>query len=86
MSLLSEEETREGGQYLWSHVSQGARSPRMPTPVIHCRAVQISSPNLVNIVYEETYGELVGAAVFAQLPRLQAPSLPEVLRPPRLLR
>ncbi|KXZ44137.1 hypothetical protein GPECTOR_73g658 [Gonium pectorale] len=40
----------------------------------------------VRIVYDETYGELVGSELFAGLPRLQAPSLPEPLRPPRVLR
>ncbi|GLI63443.1 hypothetical protein VaNZ11_006334 [Volvox africanus] len=47
---------------------------------------EITLPATLRIVYEETYGELVGSDMFAQLPRLQAPSLPEPLRPPKFLR
>ncbi|GLC59065.1 hypothetical protein PLESTB_001439700 [Pleodorina starrii] len=47
---------------------------------------EVTSPATVRIVYEETYGELVGSDLFAQLPRLEAPSLPEPLRPPKFLR
>ncbi|EFJ46380.1 hypothetical protein VOLCADRAFT_105590 [Volvox carteri f. nagariensis] len=50
------------------------------------RHVVVLSPATVRIVYEETYGELVGSGFFAQLPRLAAPSLPEPLRPPKFLR
>ncbi|GIL78003.1 hypothetical protein Vretifemale_7457 [Volvox reticuliferus] len=47
---------------------------------------EVTLPATVRIVYEETYGELVGSDLFAQLPRLQAPSLPGPLRPPKFLR
>ncbi|KAG2483968.1 hypothetical protein HYH03_017213 [Edaphochlamys debaryana] len=40
----------------------------------------------VRIVYEETFGQLVGAALFERLPRLEAPVVPEPLRPPKNLR
>ncbi|KAG2432658.1 hypothetical protein HYH02_006646 [Chlamydomonas schloesseri] len=47
---------------------------------------EVTPPSGVRICYEETYAELVGADLFAQLPRLEAPQLPEPLRPPKFLR
>eukprot|EP00198_Chlamydomonas_reinhardtii_P012908 XP_001702245.1 plastid lipid associated protein [Chlamydomonas reinhardtii] len=47
---------------------------------------EVTPPCGVRICYEETYGELVGSDLFAPLPRLEAPQLPEPLRPPKFLR
>ncbi|PNH11464.1 putative plastid-lipid-associated protein 6, chloroplastic, partial [Tetrabaena socialis] len=47
---------------------------------------RITGNSTVKIVYEETFGELVGSSLFSQLPRLAAPSLPDVLKPPKFLR
>jgi len=47
---------------------------------------EVQGTNTVQIVYEETSGELVGSSLFTSLPRLDFPSLPDVLKPPRFLR
>jgi hypothetical protein len=71
----------KGGE---NRATAGGR-PRRAAP---CRLAptQVSSPATVKIVYEETYGELVGSELFSQFPRLEAPMLPEPLRPPKFLR
>ncbi len=55
----------------------------LPYPAVRPQIVGSAG---VRIVFEETYGELVGADAFAALPRFAAPSLPEPLRPPAFLR
>ena len=67
----------------------GTAQPRRDTPALRLTLrhdYELQGSGTVQIVYVDTFAELVGSSLFRNLPRLEVPSLPEPLRPPKFLR
>jgi hypothetical protein len=61
--------------------ARGAPAPGVRLSLGH--SFEVIAPSTVKIVYEDTAVNAIGPDLLARLPRLEAPQLPEFLRPPR---